>query len=142
VTALLVIQRLRAGDRDWYVTVREERRHLYTLGGACLLVLFAVLWWSGAPALLRACLVGGIVANAIGATLNRVTKPSVHAGSAAGCAVLLGHLAPAATPVLLALVAAVSWARLRLAHHTPGQIALGAGITALCVEASLRLFAA
>jgi len=136
-TALLVAQRVRRGDRDWYVTVREERRSLYALGGACLVVLLVVLRAGGAPALLVACLVAAIVANAIGAALNGVTKVSVHAGSAAGCATLLGGLAPGAAPLLAAGVALVGWARLRLGHHTPAQVVLGAGITAACIGAAL-----
>jgi hypothetical protein len=136
-TTLLVRQRLRRGDGDWYVTVREERRALYALGGACLVVLLVLLRATGAPALLVACLVAAIVANAIGALLNRVTKVSVHAGSAAGCATLLGWLAPAAAPLLAAGVALVGWARLRLGHHTPAQVMLGAGITAACIGAAL-----
>jgi len=136
-TALLVAQRIRRGDGDWYVTVREERRALYALGGACLVVLLALLAWTRAPSLLIVCLVAAIVANAIGAGLNRITKVSVHAGSAAGCATLLGWLAPAAAPALAAAVALVAWARLRLGHHTPAQVALGAGITAACIGAAL-----
>lgn len=135
--ALLVAQRLRRGDGDWYVTVREERRALYALGGACLVALLVLLRAAGAPALLVACLVAAIVANAIGALLNRVTKVSVHAGAAAGCAVLLGSLAPAAALPLAAGVALVGWARLRLGHHTPVQVVLGAGITAACIGAAL-----
>jgi len=136
-TALLVAQRIRRGDGDWYVTVREERRTLYALGGACLVALLVLLRVTGAPAVLVACLVASIVANAIGALLNRVTKVSVHAGSAAGCATLLGWLAPAAAPVLAAAVALVGWARLRLGHHMPAQVALGAGITAACIGMAL-----
>jgi hypothetical protein len=136
-TALLVAQRVRRGDGDWYVTVREERRALYALGGACLVALLVLLRAAGAPALLVACLVASIAANAIGAALNRLTKVSVHAGSAAGCATLLGWLAPAAAPALAAAVALVGWARLRLGHHTPAQVALGAGVTAACIGAAL-----
>lgn len=136
-TLLLVAQRLRRGDGDWYVTVREERRGLYAIGGACLVVLLVLLRTQGAPSLLVACLVAAIVANAIGAALNRITKVSVHAGSAAGCATLLGWLVPALAPLLAAAVALVGWARLRLGHHTPAQVALGAGITAACVGLAL-----
>lgn len=136
-TVLLVAQRIRRGDGDWYVTVREERRTLYALGGACLVVLLALLYTRDAPRVLIACLVAAIVANAIGAALNRVTKVSVHAGSAAGCATLLAWLAPATAPLLAAAVALVAWARLRLGHHTPLQVLLGAGITAACIGAAL-----
>ena len=137
---LIVARRLRRGDGDWYVTVREERRSLYLLGGACLLVLLALLRATGAPSLLIACLLAAIAANAIGALLNRRTKVSVHVGSAAGCATLLGWIAPAAAPLLAAAVALVGWARLRLGHHTLGQVVLGAGVTVSCIATALLLW--
>lgn len=140
-TTLLAIERHRRGDGDWFVTVREQRRSLYALGGVCLLVLLGVLLALGAPRLLLASLAGAIVANGIGAVLNRVTKVSVHAGAAAGSAVLLAWVAPAAGAVLGLATLAVAWARVRLAHHTPLQVALGAGITASCVALGLRLLA-
>lgn len=141
VTVWLVADRLRRGDGDWYVTVREQRHGLYALGGACLVALLALLWAAGAPRILLASLSGGIAATAIGALLNRLTKPSVHAGAAAGSAVLLVHVAPAAAGLAAAALALVGWARLRLAHHTPGQVALGAIVSGGCTALALRVLA-
>src|SRR4030095_11020938 len=41
-TLLLVGQRRRHRDRDWYVTVREQRFGLYGLGLGCIAVLLAL----------------------------------------------------------------------------------------------------
>jgi len=139
-TLLLVVQRRRRGDRDWYVTVREQRFGLYGLGLACLAALIAVARFGGAPRLLLPCLVAALAATAIGAALNRVTKVSVHVGTATGCAMLLAHLAPTATLPLTAAVALVAWARLRLSHHTPVQVMLGAAVAASCMAVSLWAF--
>lgn len=141
VTVWLVADRVRRGDGDWYVTVREQRHGLYALGGACLVALLGVLVATGAPRILTASLVGAVAATTIGALLNRRTKPSVHAGAAAGCAVLLAHVAPSATVAGAAALALVAWARLRLAHHTPAQIALGAIVSGGCTVLALRILA-
>jgi len=139
-TLLLVVQRRRRGDHDWYVTVREQRFGLYGLGLVCLAALVALARFGGAPRLLLPCLVAALAATAIGAALNRVTKVSVHVGTATGCAILLAHFVPTATLPLAAAVALVAWARLRLSHHTPVQVALGAVVAASCMAASLAAF--
>lgn len=137
--ALLVVQRRRRGDRDWYVTVREERSGLYGLGIVCIATLLAVAWLGRAPALLLPSLGAALAAAASGAALNRHTKVSVHVGVATGCAILLGHVAPGAWPTLAAGVAAVAWSRLRLGHHTPSQVVLGGVVSAVCLGAALAI---
>ena len=136
-TILLVAQRMRRGDRDWYVTVREQRFGLYALGLACIAALLVVASRAGAPRLLVPALLAALAATAVGALLNRATKPSVHVGVATGSALLVAHVAPHAALGLAALVAIVAWSRLRLGHHTPSQVALGAAVAATCIEASL-----
>ncbi len=64
----------------------------------------------------------------------------MHVGAATGCAMLLAHLAPAATLPLAAVVALVAWARLQLSHHTPLQVALGAAVAASSMAVSLAAF--
>ena len=139
-TLLLVVQRRRRGDSDWYVTVREQRFGLYGLGLVCLVALLALAHFGGAPRLLLPCLVAALAATAIGAALNRVTKVSIHVGAATGCAMLLAHLAPTVTLPSTAAVALVAWARLTLSHHTPLQVGLGAAVAASCMAASLAVF--
>jgi hypothetical protein len=139
-TLLLIVQRRRRGDRDWYVTVREQRFGLYGLGLVCLAALLALARFGGAPRLLLPCLVAALAATAIGAVLNRVTKVSIHVGAATGCAMLIAHLAPSVTLPLTAAVALVAWARLKLSHHTPMQVLLGAVVAASCMAASLAAF--
>jgi len=139
-TLLLAAQRRRRGDRDWYVTVREERFGLYGLGLGCLAVLLSIAVAGGAPRLLLPALVAAIGATGAGALLNRVTKVSVHMGAATGCAVLLAHVEPRLAAALTAAVAGVAWSRLRLGHHTPSQVALGAGVAAASITTALAMF--
>lgn len=139
---MLLAERRRRGDRDWYVTVREQRSGLYALGLGCLVVLLLVAWAAGAPRLLVPSLVAALVATGIGALVNRRTKISVHVGAATGCALLLAHVAPRTAVPLLALVTAVAWSRLRLGQHTPSQVALGAAVAAASLLGSLAAFGA
>lgn len=139
-TLLLIAQRRRRGDQDWYVTVREERFGLYALGLVCLAALLAIAHTAGAPPLLLPSLAAAIAATAVGALVNRVTKVSVHVGAATGCAVLLAWVEPRLAFGAAAAVALVAWSRLRLGHHTPGQVLLGAAIAASSLVASLAAF--
>lgn len=137
---LLVAQRFRRRDGDWYVTVREQRFGLYGLGLACLTALLGIAWWAAAPRLLVPALVAALVATAVGVLVNRRTKISVHVGTAMGCALLLAHVRPPTTLPLLAFVLAVAWSRLRLGQHTPTQVALGAAVAAASLLGSLAAF--
>jgi membrane-associated phospholipid phosphatase len=139
-TILLVAQRRCRDDRDWYVTVREQRFGLYGVGLACIAVLLATAIHWRAPRLLVPALLAALVATAVGALLNRVTKVSVHTGVATGCAVLLAHVEPRLAFAAAAAVALVAWSRLRLGHHTPLQVALGAAVAAASLTATLALF--
>jgi membrane-associated phospholipid phosphatase len=139
-TLLLFAQRRRRGDRDWYVMVREQRFGLYALGLACIAALLAAAVRFDAPPLLVPALLAALVATAVGALLNRVTKVSVHTGVATGCAVLLAHVEPRLAFAALAAAALVAWSRLRLGHHTPAQVALGAVVAAASLAGTLALF--
>lgn len=139
-TLLLVAQRVRRGDGDWYVTVREQRSGLYGLGLACLAALLTIAWIGDAPRLLLPSLVAALFATAVGALVNRRTKISVHVGVATGCALLLAHGAPRATAPLLAFAVGVAWSRLRLGQHTPSQVLLGAAVAAASVLGALAAF--
>jgi membrane-associated phospholipid phosphatase len=139
-TCLLVAERRRRGDRDWYVTAREQRFGLYALGLVCLAALLAIARIGDGPRLLLPSLVAALAATAIGALVNRATKVSVHVGAATGCAVLLAWVEPRFAFGAVAAVALVAWSRLRLGHHTPAQVLLGASIAATSLLASLAAF--
>jgi membrane-associated phospholipid phosphatase len=138
-TCLLVAERRRHGDRDWYVTAREQRFGLYALGLVCLAALLAIAWLGGAPRLLLPSLAAAAAATGIGALVNRETKVSVHVGAATGCAVLLAWVEPRLALGAAAAVALVAWSRLRLGHHSATQVALGAAIAAACLTTTLAL---
>jgi membrane-associated phospholipid phosphatase len=105
--ALWVAVNVRRGRySDSFVTIREQRRSLYLLAGICFIALTVVL---------------------------SVTKVSLHAMATAGCAAVLFSLSAPIGAVLWLITLAVGWARVRLAHHTIGQILVGWGIATASV---------
>ncbi|MEV4378304.1 hypothetical protein [Streptosporangium sp. NPDC049644] len=68
-------------------------------------------------------------------------KISFHTGVAAGAAVVLAHVLPAAATLAVgaALVGVIGWARVRVSHHTPAQTIAGAAAGAGVAWAVLTL---
>ncbi|MER5622381.1 phosphatase PAP2 family protein [Streptosporangium sp. NPDC002544] len=68
-------------------------------------------------------------------------KISFHTGVAAGAAVVLAHVLPAAATLAVgaALVGVIGWARVRVSHHTPTQTIAGAAAGAGVAWAVLTL---
>ncbi|MGJ6960662.1 hypothetical protein ACSDR0_02050 [Streptosporangium sp. G11] len=68
-------------------------------------------------------------------------KISFHTGVAAGAAVVLAHVLPAAATLAVgaALVGLIGWARVRVSHHTPAQAVAGAAAGAGVAWAVLAL---
>jgi len=139
--SIFILVNLRTGRySDAYVSIREHRHSLFLVGGACLLLLLTVLMLAAAPRIILACLYAAVIANAIGALINRFTKVSVHAAAMAGCATVLFSLSP---PIGLALGTAtliVGWARVRARHHTLAQVITGWAIAIVCVTAVFALY--
>lgn len=57
--------------------------------------------------------------------LDRYSCPSGHAMTAAAYGVPLVFAWPDASPLVVALCAAMSWSRVALGHHYPGDVLLG-----------------
>ncbi|MER5644312.1 hypothetical protein [Streptosporangium sp. NPDC002524] len=68
-------------------------------------------------------------------------KISFHTGVAAGAAVVLAHVLPAVATLAVGtvLVGLIGWARVRVSHHTPAQVAAGAATGAGVAWAVLAL---
>lgn len=131
LTIYLIINVRRGRYSDWSISIREQRHTIYVLAGICFVILVLTFIWAGAPSIALACLYAALPTVAIAAVINRlVTKISLHAVAMAGCAAALYWVSPL-LGVLLALAGiGVSWARMRLKHHTLAQILLGWGVAA------------
>lgn len=131
LTLYLVFNVRRGHYSDWSISIREQRHNIYILAGVCFVILVLTFIWAGAPAIALACLYAALPTVAMAAVINRlVTKISLHAVAMAGCAAALFWVSPPLGLLLALAGIAVSWARMRLKHHTLAQILLGWGAAA------------
>jgi membrane-associated phospholipid phosphatase len=139
--ALLLFWGVRSGRySDASVSIREQRTSIYAVGGACLVILLAVLIIGNAPVVIIACLVSAVIATALGYWINRFTKLSLHSAAMAGCTAVLLWTTPLIGVAAMAIFSPlVGWARIRLKHHTPVQILIGWMVSMICVFVVFRL---
>ena len=138
--ALLLFWGVRSGKySDASVSVREQRTSIYAVGGACLVILLAVLIIGKAPVVIIACLISAVIATALGYWINRYTKLSLHSAAMAGCTAVLLWTAPLIGVIMAIFAPLVGWARIRLKHHTPVQILIGWMVSMICVFVVFQL---
>lgn len=138
--ALLLFWGVRSGKyTDASVSVREQRTSIYAVGGACLVILLAVLIIGKAPVIIIACLISAVIATALGYMVNRYTKLSLHSAAMAGCTAVLLWTAPLIGVIMAVFAPLVGWARIRLKHHTPVQILIGWMVSMICVFVVFQL---
>jgi len=132
--SIFIFTRVRHGHySDLYVSIQKQRRSLYLVAGICLLSLLAFLILTGAPGIIVACLYAAVVANAVGAFVNRFSKVSVHAAAMAGCTVVLFSFSVPIGLAMAAITLLLGWARVRTEDHSLGQVVMGWVIAAACV---------
>ncbi|MFI5898331.1 phosphoesterase PA-phosphatase [Actinoplanes sp. NPDC051513] len=123
------VRRGRLSDR--HIGERSQRTGPLVFGLASVLAGLGLLVAGGAPreliALIVASFAGGVVATGI----NHFWKSSIHAGVAAGSAVVLVLVFGPLLLTSAAVVAAVGWSRVRLEDHTVAQVVAGAAIGAV-----------
>ncbi len=129
---LLVVWLVRAGRMDGVlVASRRQRRGVYAVSIVCAAAGYLVLYYSGAPLMLRSAFAGGLATAAVFMVINRWWKISLHTAFPAGLATVLvvlygGTGAVAALPVLV-----VGWSRIELGQHSTAQTVAGAALTGL-----------
>ena len=138
--AILLFWGVRSGKySDASVSIREQRTSIYAVGGACLVILLAVLVIGKAPVVIIACLISAVIATALGYWVNRYTKLSLHSAAMAGCTAVLLWTAPLIGVIMAVFAPLVGWARIRLKHHTPVQILIGWMVSMICVFVVFQL---
>ncbi|MFD2353246.1 hypothetical protein ACFSTC_34055 [Nonomuraea ferruginea] len=143
VPAAVIAAGVRSGRLDsHHIVDRASRPGPLLAAVAGVLGALVLLAWLGAPRLLLAAVTAMLAALAVTIPVTFRWKISFHAAVCAGTVVVLAYVLPA-VPVLLAgaaVVALVCWARVRLAHHTPAQVAAGTAVGALVTWATLAAF--
>jgi membrane-associated phospholipid phosphatase len=123
-----------------FVNPRRQRNKVYLLASACAVVGCVLLSYLGAPMLLVATFVAGLVAIVIFMGINLMWKISLHtAFVAASVTVLIIVYGTAGAPTTV-LLPPVAWARIELEHHSPAQVATGALLSAVIVVIVFYLF--
>lgn len=122
------------------VNNRENRNLIYTIGVIETIILTAAFWFLNAPSAALALLYSFILLIAVGGTINRFEKVSVHVGflSAFSTAIAWFSLKIGLIGFLATLV--ILWSRIRLDRHTPIQVILGLFVPIICVSIVFQIF--
>lgn len=128
--ATLYLVRSRKVD-SLFVNIRKQRTKVYLFAGACAVVGWGILLYFGAPKLLVATFVTGIIAVSVFTLINLRWKISVHTAWMAASVTVLIILYGWIVAPALALILLVGWARIELARHSLAQVVAGALFAAL-----------
>ncbi|MER5626811.1 hypothetical protein ABT061_37870 [Streptosporangium sp. NPDC002544] len=143
IPALVILAGVRSGRLDSHHLVdRASRTRPLLVAVAAVVVALVLLISLGAPRLLVATVTAMLAALAVTVPITLKWKISFHAAVSAGTVVVLAHVLPAAPTLVVGalVVATVCWARVRLSHHTPAQVAAGAVTGAGTAWAALSAF--
>ena len=138
----LIILYLVSSDRleSVFINVRRQRHKIYLLSGIFSVISCVVLYYLGAPRVLVAEFVAGLVAVIVFMGINLWWKISVHTAFAASAVTILILLYGAIGAVAALLLPLIGWSRIELEHHSPTQVAIGAALAALIVIVVFSLF--
>lgn len=146
--ALVIIALYRTGKvSDMSISDKSQRTIPYCTSMLCYLGAGYFMHSMQAPSWLVAFFYGAAAVSVLSLIITRLWKISAHAGGVGGMAAACYWLALhglLAAPMLwvsitIAIVGAVSWARLYLNHHTPLQVLAGASMSFIIVFLALSL---
>jgi len=143
VPAAVIAVGVRSGRLDSHHIVDRSRRTKPLLAAVAAVLLALVLLVAlGAPTLLVATVTAMLAALAVTVPVTLRWKISFHAAVSAGTVVVFAHVLPAWPAAIAgaAVVGAVCWARVRLAHHTWAQVLAGAVVGTVTTWATLAAF--
>jgi uncharacterized membrane protein (DUF4010 family) len=128
VPAGVILAGVRSGRLDSHHLVdRASRTKPLLVAMVAVVVALVLLASLDGPPLLVATVAAMLAALALTVPITLRWKISFHAAVSAGTVVVLAHTLPAvpALAVGAPVVAVICWARVRLRHHTPAQVAAG-----------------
>ncbi len=122
-----------------FVAPRRQRTRIYALASLLGAIGGLLMWHLGAPHLLLTCFIAGFVGVVIFLFINLFWKISAHTAFVTASATVLMIVYGAAGALAFVLVPLIGWARIRLAIHSPAQVAAGALLSGGIVAAIFRL---
>lgn len=133
---LAIIYLVRSGRLDvMFTDVRGKRTKIYLLAGLWAAVGYITLTYLGAPSIMVAAFIAGLVTIAVFTGINLWWKISLHTAFVAASVTVLVMLYGWIAVVTVALIPLTAWARVELKHHSLAQAAGGALLAALIVVA-------
>lgn len=121
----LVAMRWSGRVSDMHVTRREQRWPLLLIAFGSILTGLGVLTATAAPAVVVAEVGLFLLGLLIVGTVNLFWKLSIHAAVASFAALYCLLPLPLGAHLAILVVALVGWSRVRIGHHTPGQVLAG-----------------
>jgi membrane-associated phospholipid phosphatase len=123
-----------------FIRARKQRNRIYLLASVCTAVNCAVLYYLGAPRVLTASFVAGLLAIVIFMCINLWWKISVHTAFVTASVTVLIILYGTLGLLSAVLLPVMAWSRIELGRHSPAQVAVGAVLAALIVVVVFRFF--
>lgn len=123
-----------------FIRARKQRNKIYVLAGVCAAVNCGVLYWLGAPRILVASFVAGLLAIIIFMCINLWWKISVHTAFVTASITVLIILYGALGLLSALLLPLTAWSRIELERHSPAQVVVGALLAAMIVVGVFYLF--
>lgn len=133
-TIFFTIRMRQGAYSDEDVSVRQQRNELYGFSLLTLVAGLAILWLMQAPIPFLALLSSALLLTLSGWMINWFWKISVHASSAASCAIIALLYDPVLGGVLWLCALLVGWSRVRTRNHTPLQVVAGYGLAVVGVS--------
>jgi len=123
-----------------FVNPRRQRNKIYLLASTLAVVGCLVLFYAGAPRLLVAAFVAGLVGIIVFMGINFFWKISLHTAFAAASVTVLIIVYGAIGASTVVLLPPVAWARTGTKLHSLAQVATGALLAAVIVAIVFWLF--
>lgn len=123
-----------------FVNPRHQRNKIYLLASTLAVVGCLVLFYAGAPRLLVAAFVAGLVGIVVFMGINFFWKISLHTAFAAASVTVLIIVYGAIGASTAVLLPPVAWARTGTKFHSPAQVTTGALLAAVIMVIVFWLF--
>ena len=117
---------------DMYFRQREQRKTPFLFVSGSVGVGFAMLYLLGAPHAFKVVLSATVVGLVVSGITLRFWKLSIHTASITGATAITIILFGVKVAPLIILIPLVGWSRIKLAHHTLGEV-IGGGIMGVAI---------
>ena len=138
LVVIYLVRRRKLGNH--FIAVRQQRTKIYLLAGIGALAGGAVLFYLGAPPVLFATVVTGLLATVVFMGINLWWKISLHAAFMAASVTTLVMVYGSIAALAVVLLPLVAWARIELEEHSIAQVVVGTLLAASIAVVVFYLF--